>query len=160
MAAASPVLQLGLLYMRPIQFWLKQRVPSIAWRHRRHRVTVTLACVSALARWRDLFWLKQENEPRSRHVVEEQYLFRGMNTPPGTRSRFREFGKSLARLKWTSSPPKTTPTAQSFLQGVRMPWPMNGSAFRSMLSPSRSATACTLPPSGGTNRGCLSYSSC
>ncbi len=59
MAAASPVLQLGLLHMQPIQFWLKQRVPSAAWRHGRHRVMVTRACVSALARWRDPFWLKQ-----------------------------------------------------------------------------------------------------
>ncbi len=58
-AAASPVLKLGLLHMRPIQFWLKQRVPSAAWHHGRHRVTVTPACVSALARWRILFWLKQ-----------------------------------------------------------------------------------------------------
>ncbi len=58
MAAASPVLQLGLLHMRTIQFWLKQKVPSTAWRHGRHRVTVTWACVSALARWRDSFWLK------------------------------------------------------------------------------------------------------
>ncbi len=45
--------------MRPIQFWLKLRVPSTAWHHRRHRVTVTRAWVSALARWRDPFWLKQ-----------------------------------------------------------------------------------------------------
>ncbi len=59
MAAASPVLQLGLLHMRPIQFWLKQRVPSAALRHGRHCVTVTRACVSALAHWRDPFWLKQ-----------------------------------------------------------------------------------------------------
>ncbi len=41
MGAASPVLQLGLLHMRPIQFWMKQRVPSAAWHHGRHRVTVT-----------------------------------------------------------------------------------------------------------------------
>ncbi len=47
MAAASPVLQLGLPH---IQFWLKQRVPS---------VTVTRACVSVLAHWRDPFWPKQ-----------------------------------------------------------------------------------------------------
>ncbi len=46
MAASSPVLRLGLLHMRPIQFWLKQRVPSAAWRHGFHRVMVTLACVS------------------------------------------------------------------------------------------------------------------
>ncbi len=48
MATASPVLQLGLLHMQPIQCWLKQRVPSVAWRHGRHHVTVT--CVSALTR--------------------------------------------------------------------------------------------------------------
>ncbi len=59
MAAASPILQLDLLHMRPNQFWLKQRAPSAAWRHGRHRVTVTRACVSALARWRDPFWLKR-----------------------------------------------------------------------------------------------------
>ncbi len=53
MAMALLVLQLGLLHMRPIQFWLKQRVPSAAWRHERLRIRVTLACVSALARWRD-----------------------------------------------------------------------------------------------------------
>ncbi len=60
MAGASPILRLGLLHMRPIQFWLKQRVPSTAWRHGRHRVMVTRACVSALACWRDLFWLKPD----------------------------------------------------------------------------------------------------
>ncbi len=59
MAAASPVLQLGLLHMRPIQFLLKQRVPSTAWLHGRHHITGTRACVSALAHWRDPFWLKQ-----------------------------------------------------------------------------------------------------
>ncbi len=35
------------------------QVPSAGWRHGRHCVTVTRACVSALACWRDLFWLKQ-----------------------------------------------------------------------------------------------------
>ncbi len=45
LAAASPLLQLSLLHMRPIQFWLKQRVPFAAWHHRRHRVMVTRACV-------------------------------------------------------------------------------------------------------------------
>ncbi len=59
MAAAWPVLKLGLLHMRPIQFWLKQRDTSAAWCHGRHRVTVTRACVSALTHWRDPFWLKQ-----------------------------------------------------------------------------------------------------
>ncbi len=59
MAAASPVLQLGLLLMRRIQFWLKQRVPSATWHHGRHCITVTRACVSAPACWRDLLRLKQ-----------------------------------------------------------------------------------------------------
>ncbi len=31
---------------------------SILWHHGRHHITVTRACVSALGRWRDLFWLK------------------------------------------------------------------------------------------------------
>ncbi len=35
MASASPVLQLGLLHVRPLQYWLKLRVPSDAWRHGR-----------------------------------------------------------------------------------------------------------------------------
>ncbi len=55
MSAASPVLQLGLLHMWLIQFWLKQRVSSAAWLH---HVMVIWACVSALARWRDPFLLK------------------------------------------------------------------------------------------------------
>ncbi len=62
MAVASPVLQLGLLHMQPIPFWQKQRVPSIAWRHGRHRVTVIWACVSALAHWRDPFWLSRQTK--------------------------------------------------------------------------------------------------
>ncbi len=36
MAAASPVLQLTLLHMQLIYFWLKQRVPSAAWHHGHH----------------------------------------------------------------------------------------------------------------------------
>ncbi len=59
MAVASLVLQLGLLRMQPIQFWLKQRVPEADWCHGRHRITVTRACVSALTRWRNPLWLKQ-----------------------------------------------------------------------------------------------------
>ncbi len=59
MAAALPVLKLGLLHMRPIHFWLMQRAPSAAWRHRHHRVTVTRACVSVLDHWGDPFWIKR-----------------------------------------------------------------------------------------------------
>ncbi len=41
------------------------------------------------------------------------------------------FGKARVDL----FAPKTTLTAQSVLQGAWMPWPTNGPAFRSMLSP-------------------------
>ncbi len=43
MAAASPVLQLGLLRMRPLQCWLKPRVPHNVWLH----IRVSQACVTA-----------------------------------------------------------------------------------------------------------------
>ncbi len=73
MAAASPVLQLGLLHMRPIQFWLKQRVPFAAWHHGRHHVTVTRACVSALVRWRDPFFkMNQGADMLSRNYVSSE----------------------------------------------------------------------------------------
>ncbi len=57
---------------------------------------------------------------------------------------------SAQRERWNSSPPKTTLTPQSFLQGARMPWPTNGPAFRPMLSPSHSATAGTQVSQGTT----------
>ncbi len=41
MAAASPVLQLGLLHMRPFQRWLKPRVPPNAWHHGCLHITST-----------------------------------------------------------------------------------------------------------------------
>ncbi len=48
MAAASPVLQLGVLRMRPLQCWLKPRVPHNAacWRHGRLHIRVNQACVA------------------------------------------------------------------------------------------------------------------
>ncbi|KAL0173794.1 hypothetical protein M9458_029762, partial [Cirrhinus mrigala] len=46
MASTSPVLQLGLLYMQPLQYWLKQLV------------LVDQACMAALARWKDSQWKK------------------------------------------------------------------------------------------------------
>ncbi|XP_016295466.1 uncharacterized protein LOC107653302 [Sinocyclocheilus anshuiensis] len=45
MASVSPVLQLGLLRMRPLQYWLKPRVPSRTWHLGRLRVKVDQACV-------------------------------------------------------------------------------------------------------------------
>ncbi len=69
----------------------------------------------------------------------DQTCCQGTKSPQGNRlsthSRFRKFGKSLAELEETSSPPKTTLTAQSFSQRAWMPWPTSGPAFCSMLSP-------------------------
>ncbi len=59
MAAASPVLQLGLLRMRSLQRWLKPRVPPHAWRHRRLHIRVSQACVTALAPWKNARWIEK-----------------------------------------------------------------------------------------------------
>ncbi len=58
MAAASPVLQLGLLRMRPLQRWLKPRVPHNAWRHGRLHIRVNQACVTALTPWKNPRWME------------------------------------------------------------------------------------------------------
>ncbi len=58
MATASPALQLGLLRMRPLQRWLKPRVPSNAWRHGRLCIRVEQACVTALATWKSSRWME------------------------------------------------------------------------------------------------------
>ncbi len=59
MAAASPVLQLGLLRMRPPSTWLKPRVPHNAWRHGRLHIRVNQACVTALTPWKNPRWMKK-----------------------------------------------------------------------------------------------------
>ncbi len=59
MAAASPVLQLGLLRMRPLQRWLKPRVPHNAWSHRRLHIRVNQACVTALTPWKNPRWMEK-----------------------------------------------------------------------------------------------------
>ncbi|KAI2666671.1 Transposon Ty3-G Gag-Pol polyprotein [Labeo rohita] len=51
MAAAAVVCQLGLLHMRPLQLWLKSRVPSNAWKNGHLRVLVTRECMQTLAPW-------------------------------------------------------------------------------------------------------------
>ncbi len=59
MAAASPVLQLGLLRMRPLQRWLKPRVPHNAWHHGRLHIRVNQACVTALTPWKNPRWMEK-----------------------------------------------------------------------------------------------------
>ncbi|XDV44991.1 hypothetical protein PO909_013179 [Leuciscus waleckii] len=56
MASASSVLQLGLLRMRPLQFWLRKRVPRTAWASGRLRVKVNQACIAALKPWEAKDW--------------------------------------------------------------------------------------------------------
>ncbi len=57
MASASAVCHLGLLHMRPLQLWLKSRVPWTAWTSGHLSIAVTCGCIEALAPWRnpDLF---------------------------------------------------------------------------------------------------------
>ena len=56
MASAASVLQLGLLRMRPLQMWLKARVPPRAWTKGLLRLRVDLQCVSALEPWKVTDW--------------------------------------------------------------------------------------------------------
>ncbi len=51
MATASSVIPLGLLHMRPLQYWLKACVQSHAWRLGRTHVKVTHRCLKAVAPW-------------------------------------------------------------------------------------------------------------
>ncbi len=47
--AASSVIPLGLLHMRPLQYWLKARIPSHTWRLGCFYDRVTHRCVKAVA---------------------------------------------------------------------------------------------------------------
>ncbi len=57
MASASAVCHLGLLHMRPLELWLKSRVPWTAWTSERLSIAVNRGCIKALMPWRnpDLF---------------------------------------------------------------------------------------------------------
>ena len=56
MASASSVLRLGLLRMRPLQFWLKARVPRRAWVSGHLPLKVDQDCVTALVPWMANDW--------------------------------------------------------------------------------------------------------
>ncbi|KAI2646292.1 ORF V: Enzymatic polyprotein [Labeo rohita] len=45
--------------MRPLQCWLKPRVPPHEWRHGLLRIRVDQACVEALVPWKDPRWLER-----------------------------------------------------------------------------------------------------
>ncbi len=52
-ASAAPVLKLGLLWMRYLQYWLKPLIPPHAWHHGRIRIRMDQASVAALAPWKN-----------------------------------------------------------------------------------------------------------
>ncbi len=56
-ASASSVLQLGLLQIWPLRYWLKPRVPPHAWHQGCLRIRVSQACVAALAPWKNRQWM-------------------------------------------------------------------------------------------------------
>ncbi len=60
MAAAAAVTPLGLLHMRPLQHWLRGRVPRWAWQSGTLRVQVTPACHQTFTPWSDLHSFGQE----------------------------------------------------------------------------------------------------
>ncbi len=48
-----------LLHLRPLQYWLKPRVPSHAWHHGRLGIKVNQACVVDLAPWKNHQWMER-----------------------------------------------------------------------------------------------------
>ena len=71
MASAAAATPLGLLHMRPLQLWLRDRVPRWAWHHGTFRVPVTPTCRQTFTPWRNLSFLRAgvPLERVSRHVV-------------------------------------------------------------------------------------------
>ena len=57
-ASASSVLQLGLLRMRPLQFWLKARAPRRAWTSGLLRLKVNQKSITALKPWKVTDWYR------------------------------------------------------------------------------------------------------
>ena len=71
MASAAAVTPLGLLHMRPLQHWLRGRVPRWAWQCGTLRVPLTPSCRRTLVRWLDpsFLWAGVPLERVSRHAV-------------------------------------------------------------------------------------------
>ncbi len=128
MAAASPVLQLGLLRMRPLQRWLKPRVPHNAWRHGRLHIRVNQACVTALTPWKNPRWMEKGvamGLVHTRKVVTTDASNRQTDLRPlvedGERLPHQLLGNasSLSSLPVFPAGPNRTPCADSLRQHVR-----------------------------------------
>ncbi len=131
MAAASPVLQLGLLRMRPLQRWLKPRVPHNAWRHGRLHIRVNQACVTALTPWKNPRWMemgvamglvhtRKVGGHRLGGAVRRQTDLRPL-VEDGERLPHQLLGNasSLSSLPVFPAGPNRTPCADSLRQHVR-----------------------------------------
>ncbi len=136
MAAASPVLQLGLLRMRPLQRWLKPRVPHNAWRHGRLHIRVNQACVTALTPWKNPRWMEKGvamGLVHTRKVVHDRRLQHRLGgavrrqtdlrplVEGGERLPHQLLGNvsSLSSLPVFPAGPNRTPCADSLRQHVR-----------------------------------------
>ncbi|KAI2643946.1 ORF V: Enzymatic polyprotein [Labeo rohita] len=71
MASSAAVTPLGLMHMRPLQHWLRTRVPRRAWHHGTFRVNITPSCRQTLSPWTDIVFLRSgvPLEQVSRRVV-------------------------------------------------------------------------------------------
>ncbi|KAL1270595.1 hypothetical protein QQF64_029611 [Cirrhinus molitorella] len=58
MASAAAITPLGLMHMRPLQHWLRSRVPRWPWRQGSYRVHVTPVCLKTLGPWKDISFLR------------------------------------------------------------------------------------------------------
>ncbi len=132
MAAASPVLQLGLLRMRPLQRWLKPRVPHNAWRHGRLYIRVNQACVTALTPWKNPRWMEKGvamGLVHTRKVVTTDRLGGAVRRQNDLRPLVEDGeqlphqllgnASSLSSLPVFPTGPNRTPCADSFRQHVR-----------------------------------------
>ncbi len=136
MAAASPVLQLGLLRMRPLQCWLKPRVPHNAWRHGRLHIRVNQACVTALTPWKNPRWMEKGvamGLVHTRKVVTTDASNTGWGALCEGKPTFGHWSKtesgfhinwagnasSLSSLPVFPAGPNRTPCADSLRQHVR-----------------------------------------
>ncbi len=127
MAAALPVLQMGLLCIRPLQRWLKPRVPHNAWRHGHLHIRVNQACITALTPWKNPRWMKKGvamGLVHTRKVVTTDASNTGGDLRPlvegGERLPHLLLGNanSLSSLPVFPAGPNRTPCADSLKQHV------------------------------------------
>ncbi len=98
MAAASNVISIGLLYMRPLQWWLKTK-GFFPRGNPLRMIKVTRRCLRALDMWRQPWFLSQGADILS--IKRAGAEARGMDASP--RGGEADLESVMARLRWTSS---------------------------------------------------------